>query len=79
MERNDVERRVLEAVGRALGFFSMLRPADRQFRDFLPGLHRRHPRVPESITDALANVNPYTLFDPRPASAAAPDPDEARA
>ena len=29
MERNEVERRVLDAVGRAMGRFSMLRPGDR--------------------------------------------------
>src|SRR2546421_38678 len=29
MQRDDVERRVLDAVGRAMGQFSMLRPGDR--------------------------------------------------
>src|SRR5207237_9817455 len=29
MQRDDVERRVLDAVGRAMGPFSMLRPGDR--------------------------------------------------
>lgn len=60
----------------------------REIRDVLAGLRRRHPGVPESITAALANVTPYTLFDPAltkagadapPAFAAEPDPDEARA
>jgi tRNA 2-thiocytidine biosynthesis protein TtcA len=36
----------------------------REIRDFLAALGRRHGGVPESIAAALANVNPYTLFDP---------------
>jgi tRNA 2-thiocytidine biosynthesis protein TtcA len=36
----------------------------REIRQFLDGLGRRHPGVSESIVAALANVNPYTLFDP---------------
>jgi tRNA 2-thiocytidine biosynthesis protein TtcA len=36
----------------------------REIRAFLDGLRARHPGVAESITAALANVNPYTLFDP---------------
>lgn len=36
----------------------------REIRGFLSGLRARHPGVTESITAALANVNPYTLFDP---------------
>ena len=36
----------------------------REIRDFLAGVRERHPGVAESITAALANVNPYTLFDP---------------
>jgi tRNA 2-thiocytidine biosynthesis protein TtcA len=36
----------------------------REIRAFLDGLGRRHPGVAESIMAALANVNPYTLFDP---------------
>jgi tRNA 2-thiocytidine biosynthesis protein TtcA len=35
----------------------------REIRDFLAGLRARHGGVPESIAAALANVNPYTLFD----------------
>ncbi|MGH7279432.1 MAG: ATP-binding protein [Candidatus Rokuibacteriota bacterium] len=35
-----------------------------EIREFLGRLARRHPGVPESITAALGNVNPYTLFDP---------------
>jgi tRNA 2-thiocytidine biosynthesis protein TtcA len=36
----------------------------REIRAFLDGLRARHPGVAESITAALGNVNPYTLFDP---------------
>ena len=36
----------------------------REIRDFLTTLRGRHPGVPESISAALGNVNPYTLFDP---------------
>jgi len=36
----------------------------REIREFLTGLRARHPGVAESITAALGNVNPYTLFDP---------------
>ena len=35
----------------------------REIREFLARLRSRHPGVAESITAALANVNPYTLFD----------------
>ncbi|MBI4590086.1 MAG: hypothetical protein HY725_14730 [Candidatus Rokubacteria bacterium] len=107
MTSKDVERRVLDAVGRAMGRLPMLRPGDRVAggvsggKDSLCLLHAmvahrrrapfpydlvaltvdqgkftrpvltleghirktRHPGVPESIGAALANVNPYTLFD----------------
>ncbi|MBM3222083.1 MAG: PP-loop domain-containing protein [Candidatus Rokubacteria bacterium] len=36
----------------------------REIREFLTTLRARHPGVAESITAALANVNPYALFDP---------------
>jgi hypothetical protein len=36
----------------------------REIREFLAGLRARHAGVPESIAAALANVTPYTLFDP---------------
>ena len=60
----------------------------REIRDFLAGLRLRHPGVPESIGAALANVNPYTLFDRAltkagadvsPALAGAPDEGAVRA
>jgi tRNA 2-thiocytidine biosynthesis protein TtcA len=35
----------------------------REIREFLAGLKARHPGVADSITAALGNVNPYTLFD----------------
>jgi tRNA 2-thiocytidine biosynthesis protein TtcA len=36
----------------------------REIRAFLAGLAARHPGIRDSIAAALANVNPYTLFDP---------------
>jgi tRNA 2-thiocytidine biosynthesis protein TtcA len=36
----------------------------REIREFLDGVRARHPGVAESMTAALGNVNPYTLFDP---------------
>jgi tRNA 2-thiocytidine biosynthesis protein TtcA len=36
----------------------------REIREFLAGLRTRHPGVAESVSAALGNVNPYTLFDP---------------
>jgi len=36
----------------------------REIREFLDRLRARHAGVPESISAALGNVNPYTLFDP---------------
>jgi hypothetical protein len=35
-----------------------------EIRAFLATLRARHPGVADSITAALGNVNPYTLFDP---------------
>jgi tRNA 2-thiocytidine biosynthesis protein TtcA len=35
----------------------------KEIRAFLDDIRSRHPGVPASITAALANVNPYTLFD----------------
>ena len=36
----------------------------REIRTFLSSVRERHPGVAESVTAALGNVNPYTLFDP---------------
>jgi tRNA 2-thiocytidine biosynthesis protein TtcA len=36
----------------------------REIREFLARVRERHPGVAESVTAALGNVNPYTLFDP---------------
>ena len=36
----------------------------REIRDFLLTLKSRHPGISDSISAALGNVNPYTLFDP---------------
>jgi tRNA 2-thiocytidine biosynthesis protein TtcA len=44
----------------------------REIREFLTTLRHRHPGVGESISAALGNVNPYTLFD----AALAKDGDE---
>ena len=41
-------------------------PVRREIRDFLARLRRRHVGIPESITAALGNVNPYTLFGAEP-------------
>ena len=35
-----------------------------EIRAFLTTLRARHPGVAESVTAALGNVNPFTLFDP---------------
>jgi hypothetical protein len=35
----------------------------REIRDFLATLRARHPGIPDSISAALGNVNPYTLSD----------------
>jgi tRNA 2-thiocytidine biosynthesis protein TtcA len=43
----------------------------REIRAFLAAFRRRHAGVPESIAAALANVSPYTLFDPALAKAGA--------
>jgi len=41
------------------------RPSVRgEIRAFLTMLRARHPAVADSVTAALGNVNPYTLFDP---------------
>jgi tRNA 2-thiocytidine biosynthesis protein TtcA len=55
------ELRGLRPVGCVCGNKPSVR---REIRDFLDSLKRRHAGVPESIAAALANVNPYTLFDP---------------
>jgi tRNA 2-thiocytidine biosynthesis protein TtcA len=59
------------AYARALGFGTVgcvcgeKESVRREIRTFLDDLRARHPGVAESITAALGNVNPYTLFDPR--------------
>jgi tRNA 2-thiocytidine biosynthesis protein TtcA len=50
----------------------------REIRQFLAGLRERHVGVPESITAALGNVNPYTLFDPGLTKDGADAPESAR-
>jgi len=58
------------AYARALGFATVgcvcgeKESVRREIREFLQRLRAGHPGVPESISAALANVNPYTLFDP---------------
>jgi tRNA 2-thiocytidine biosynthesis protein TtcA len=53
--------RRLETVGCVCGEKDSVR---REIRAFLGALKTRHPGVAESVTAALGNVNPYTLFDP---------------
>ena len=36
-----------------------------EIREFLESMSSRHIDVPESVRAALANVNPYSLFDPK--------------
>ena len=50
-----------ETVGCVCGEKESVR---REIRGFLSTLRARHPGVAESISAALGNVNPYTLFDP---------------
>ena len=68
MKLPGLEHRVLPAMGRAMGEFSMLRHdkegARREIREFLCRLAARHPDVPPSIEAALASVNPDLLFTP---------------
>jgi tRNA 2-thiocytidine biosynthesis protein TtcA len=52
--------RGLETVGCVCGEKDSVR---RDIRAFLTTLKARHPGVAESISAALGNVNPYTLFD----------------
>lgn len=41
----------------------------REIRDFLDGMKSRHIGISDSVTAALGNVNPYTLFSPAAAPA----------
>jgi tRNA 2-thiocytidine biosynthesis protein TtcA len=52
--------RGLSTVGCVCGEKDSVR---REIRSFLATLKRGHPGVAESISAALGNVNPYTLFD----------------
>jgi tRNA 2-thiocytidine biosynthesis protein TtcA len=52
--------RGLETIGCVCGEKDSVR---REIRAFLAALRDRHPGVAESISAALGNVNPYTLFD----------------
>ena len=60
--------RGLETVGCVCGEKDSVR---REIRAFLTTLKERHPAVADSISAALGNVNPYTLFDPALAKAGA--------
>jgi tRNA 2-thiocytidine biosynthesis protein TtcA len=51
----------LRPVGCVCGEKASIR---REIRSLLDEVRRRHPGVAESVTAALGNVNPYTLFDP---------------
>ncbi len=52
----------LPSVGCVCGEKESIR---REIRSLLDALRRRHPGVSESVSAALGNVNPYTLFDPK--------------
>ena len=56
-----VRARGLAPIGCVCGEKDSVR---RELRAFLATVGARHPGVAESITAALGNVNPYTLFDP---------------
>ncbi len=64
-----VSEELTSAYARALGFDTVgcvcgeKESVRREIREFLTTVRARHPGVSESITAALANVNPYTLFD----------------
>jgi tRNA 2-thiocytidine biosynthesis protein TtcA len=53
--------RQLDSVGCVCGEKDSVR---REIRAFLADVRARHPGVAASISAALGNVNPYTLFDP---------------
>jgi tRNA 2-thiocytidine biosynthesis protein TtcA len=53
--------RQLDTVGCVCGEKDSVR---REIRAFLADVRARHPGVAASISAALGNVNPYTLFDP---------------
>jgi tRNA 2-thiocytidine biosynthesis protein TtcA len=55
-----VAARGLDTVGCVCGEKDSVR---REIRDVLSTLKSRHPGVAESVSAALGNVNPYTLFD----------------
>jgi tRNA 2-thiocytidine biosynthesis protein TtcA len=65
-----VSEDLTSAYARALGFDTVgcvcgeKESVRREIREFLATLRARHPGVAESVSAALANVNPYTLFDP---------------
>jgi len=65
-----VTEELTTAYAQALGFDTVgcvcgdKESVRREIREFLTTLRARHPGVTESVSAALANVNPYTLFDP---------------
>ena len=65
-----VTEALTSAYARSLGFETVgcvcgdKESVRREIREFLDRVRERHPGVAESISAALANVNPYTLFDP---------------
>jgi tRNA 2-thiocytidine biosynthesis protein TtcA len=65
-----VAEELTTAYARARGFVTIgcvcgdKESVRREIREFLSSLKSRHPGVTESISAALGNVNPYTLFDP---------------
>jgi tRNA 2-thiocytidine biosynthesis protein TtcA len=61
----------IETVGCVCGEKESVR---REIRAFLATMRARHPGVAESVSAALANVNPYTLFRPHFGGAETPPP-----
>jgi tRNA 2-thiocytidine biosynthesis protein TtcA len=65
-----VTESLTSAYARALGFDTVgcvcgdKESVRREIRAFLTTIRANHPGVAESVSAALANVNPYTLFDP---------------
>jgi tRNA 2-thiocytidine biosynthesis protein TtcA len=55
-----VQERSLATIGCVCGEKPSIRG---DIRSFLAAMKERHPGIGESVTAALANVNPYTLFD----------------
>jgi tRNA(Ile)-lysidine synthase TilS/MesJ len=49
----------------------------KEIREFIDSMKSRHLGISDSVTAALGNVNPYTLFTPRGAESVALEDEEA--